>query len=614
MLRAVLCVLMLCIGFASSAEARRVALVIGNSAYRNAAPLANPLNDARLVADALAASGFEVQLGADLDRERMTVAFQEFALDAMQADVALVYFAGHGLEARGANWLLPVDVNIRTAEELAETSIPFEMAARSAAGAKVKIVALDACRSNPFAARLQSATGTLHRGLAEVELDGYVIMYAAAAGQEALDGTANSPFAQTFARWVGEQTIDLRLLAGKIRDDVIAATAGKQRPFISASLPGEVTVLAPAPKGNVTVTASTRRRRPYYFDYVRTLKDGACVPTRTAKCQTERMLSAGGRPVTLEDDNKLLIWSPGGTSIARTVPASGLEHSDVIFVDTAAALVLAKFSTISVIPFEGEPRSATIEHADNPVFLFAAGKPAVAVFAYPASTTCKLGFVDLASLTISGKVSWVPECFQGKVAWTALDPASDRFAARVTTVNRKEPYKTEELLLVSYGRREIICRMGGMVNDVGFDSDGDLYAAQDDGAVVRYGPDCRAKQTYRLHKGAVDQLYVVEGDRIVTRSLDGGLKLWSPSDGQVLKEMNGLPRDARIIDVAKDGSAALILNEDQRLHVWYGEARLGPYVGPVGPVCAGALSPDHDTLYALKCNDHVEVWQRQPLE
>src|SRR5262249_37447279 len=151
----------------------------------------------------------------------------------------------------------------------------------------VKIVALDACRDNPFAARLVSSSGVVKRGLAEVELDGYVVIYAAAAGQTALDGKANSPFAQTLARWMGSKTLDLRLLAGKIRDDVIATTAGAQRPFVSASLPGRVTALAPVPKGKVRAAALARSRKPYYFDYVRTLDDKTCIPTSKVICKTQ---------------------------------------------------------------------------------------------------------------------------------------------------------------------------------------------------------------------------------------------------------------------------------------------------------------------------------------
>jgi hypothetical protein len=348
LLRAAVAAFILCFcGLTDPAEAKRVALVIGNSAYRSVSPLANPLNDARLVAKALAASGFDVQLGADLDRKGMEIALQEFAHDAMQADVAMVYFAGHGLEASGANWLVPVDANIRSFADVPATAVAFEKVARSLAGASVKIVALDACRENPFAARLQSPSGVINRGLAEVELDGYVVIYAAAAGQTALDGSVNSPFAQTLARWVGEKTVDLRLLAGKIRDDVIAATAGAQRPFVSASLPGKVMTLAPAPKGKVRAAASVRSRKPYYFDYVRTLRDSACIQTRTAKCETKSMMVASGRIVAIDDDEKLRIWDATGEAPPRaeSLPRS-LLPPDVTFVASASALAIAHHSSI----------------------------------------------------------------------------------------------------------------------------------------------------------------------------------------------------------------------------------------------------------------------------
>jgi Caspase domain len=611
---------LLCVfALSEQADAKRVALVIGNAAYRSVSPLANPLNDARLVAKALAASGFDVQLGADLDRKGMEAALQEFAHDAMQADVAMVYFAGHGLEASGANWLLPVDVNIRSFADIPATAVPFETVARSLAGASVKIVALDACRDNPFAARLPSASGAVNRGLAEVELDGYVVIYAAAAGQFALDGSVNSPFAQTLARWIGEKTVDLRLLAGKIRDDVIATTGGAQRPFVSASLPGKVTTLAPATEGKVRSAASVPNRRPYYFDYVRSLRDSACIQTRTVKCQTESMLEAAARIVTIDDDGKLRIWDTASEAAPRaeSLPR-GLSRPDVAFVASASALAVAHHSSITMVPLSGGARETrTIEHYDNPIFLFAAGAPAIAVYAY--AGRCGLGFVDLSSLTLAGKMPWEPNpCFKGEVAWSVPGPASDRFVAQVTTLNRGTLDRTmfskvNELLLASYHSREVVCRVGGAANDAAFGADGDLYTAHDDGTIVRHDRSCRPKQTYRLHQGAVEQILAMAGGRMLSRSVDGAVKLWSPEATLPEKELTGLARQAQILDAAEDGSAVLILNEDRRLYIWYGEPRLGPYIGPSGPVCAGALSSDSNAVYALKCEGNVELWRRQRL-
>jgi Caspase domain len=613
MLRAVITALTLCVcAWCDQAEAKRVALVIGNAAYRKVSPLANPLNDARLVARALAASGFDVQFGTDLDRKAMQAALQEFALDAMQADVAIVYFAGHGLEANGANWLVPVDAGIASSGDVPAAAVPFEMVARSLAGASVKIVALDACRDNPFAARLQSATGTINRGLAEVELDGYVVMYAAAAGHVAHDGkTGNSPFAQSFARWVGEQNIDLRLLAGKIRDDVIASTAGAQRPFVSASLPGKVTPLAPASDGIIRDVAAVRRRKPYYFDFVRTLSNSACTPARTVKCETKSVMQAAGRLITIGDDEKLRLWDTKSESVSRTetLPPAGPWGHDVTFLASSSTLVVTTHDSITMIPLgAGAPQTHTIEHYDNPQFLFVTKAPALAAYDYPG--WCRLGFVDLGSFTLMGKMSWEAECFKGQAAWSITDPASDRFAVRVATIYKNAP-KREELLLASYQSRKVLCRVAAAANDAAFGADGDLYAAQDDGTVTRYDQHCRAKQTLRLHQSAIEQILILKGERMLSRSVDGALKLWSPASGKTEKELAGLSRDAKILSVAEDGSAVLILNDDRRLYLWYGEPRLGPYIGPSGPVCAGVLSDGRDAVYALKCEGNVELWRRQ---
>src|SRR5262245_31526753 len=109
------------------AHAKRIALVIANAAYRNVDALATPLNDGRLVADALADSGFDVQLGQNLTKTAMEAAIQEFAIDAAQADVAVVYYAGHGMEADGKNWLIPIDANINAEADIAHTGVPFEL-------------------------------------------------------------------------------------------------------------------------------------------------------------------------------------------------------------------------------------------------------------------------------------------------------------------------------------------------------------------------------------------------------------------------------------------------------------------------------------------------------
>ncbi|MBL8552300.1 MAG: caspase family protein [Hyphomonadaceae bacterium] len=593
------------------AEAKRIALVIANAAYRNVDALATPEADGRLVADALAAAGFDVQLGLNLNKSAMEAAIQEFAIDASQADVAVVYYAGHGMEGDGANWLIPVDANINAAADVARSGVPFELIARSLAGATVKIVALDACRDNPFAARLRNTAGIINRGLGEVELDGYVVMYSAAAGAVAQDGVTNSPFAQTFARWIGVENTDLRLLGGNIRDDVIAATAGAQRPFISASLPGGATTLAAAPRGQVRGAATTRTRAPRNFDFVRTLRDPACVATDSVSCATEAFFVADNRPVTIDDDARMRIWDAAAQRVTRTdrVPRSQYESRGIAYGPGAPAIILTLHEDIVAVPLgQGAAATHRIEHGDNPSFLFAAG--GIATFAYP--VPCAFGFVDLASFTRTGRIPWSAGCMGGEVDWAFQDPSSSRFVASVLTIRRAQPSRLREVVVGDYRARTILCRIAGAANDAAFDAAGDLYVGLNDGSVVRYDRACRAKQTYRLHPSAIGQLGALANGRMISRSVDGAIRIWSAASGRVERETE-LGRDASILSAEGAGAAILVLSGDRRLHIWAGEARLPPYVGPPGPICAGALSPDANTLYALKCEGNVELWRRQRL-
>ena len=242
--------------FAQAAGAlaeRRVALVIGNSAYRNAAALPNPKRDAAALADKLKALGYEVTLKTDLDYDQMRRALRAFSRIADGADVAVVFYAGHGMEAGGVNYLIPVDAKLETAADLDFEAITLNKALGVVDGArKLKLVMLDACRDNPFAKRMKPAGGrtrSIGRGLARVEPSGgnVLVAYAARAGTTADDGDgAHSPFTQALLDNLAAPGLDVRLMLGKVRDEVKRATGGRQEPFINGSLGGETISLAPA--------------------------------------------------------------------------------------------------------------------------------------------------------------------------------------------------------------------------------------------------------------------------------------------------------------------------------------------------------------------------------
>jgi len=244
---------------------RRVALVIGNAGYTHAPALRNPTNDARAIADLLKQAGFdEVALKLDVGFEGMRLALRDFGLSTHDADVAVVYFAGHGLELGGENLLVPVDATLKSA-----SSAAFEAATLSAVldairpASRLRLVILDACRVNPFAARIAVAEGltrSVPRGLGRIEPTGDVLVaYAAKAGTVAEDGKGrHSPYAEALLATLATPGLDIRLVMGRVRDHVRAKTGGAQEPFVYGSLGGaNVALVSPGPGSSVNARADS---------------------------------------------------------------------------------------------------------------------------------------------------------------------------------------------------------------------------------------------------------------------------------------------------------------------------------------------------------------------
>ena len=225
--------------------ARRVALVIGNSAYKAAGPLKNPANDAAMVGGALSRLGFEVVEKRDLGVEQMRGALRDFEDKAAGREWALVYFSGHGMELNGKNWLLPVDVALSRASDLPDEAIPADRVLERLSGVnKLRIVILDACRTTPLVERMamnKGITRTVAHGLAAVEpTHGEVVFYAARHGSVALDGTsANSPFASALVKHMAEDGVEIGRFFRKVTTSVLAATNNGQEPFVYGRIPDE---------------------------------------------------------------------------------------------------------------------------------------------------------------------------------------------------------------------------------------------------------------------------------------------------------------------------------------------------------------------------------------
>ncbi len=243
---------------------KRVAFVVGNGAYKSVPALPNPAVDAKSMAKLLRNVGFEVVEGSNLSRDKMTEKLLDFGKKAEGADVAVFYYAGHGIAVNGTNYLLPVDADLKSEMDVKlGAAINIDLTLEQTMGdAKVKLVFLDACRDNPFAAKIRSAKATrsvnVQTGLAEMKSgQGTLLAFATGPGQTALDGEAgtNSPFTRALLANIAQPGIEIQQAMTKVRAQVNDETSKNQLPWGHTNLTGSV-YLNPAKGG--TTEASTQ--------------------------------------------------------------------------------------------------------------------------------------------------------------------------------------------------------------------------------------------------------------------------------------------------------------------------------------------------------------------
>src|SRR5437016_400372 len=236
---------------------KRVAFVVGNGAYRNVAQLPNPAIDAKAMAGVLRNVGFDVVEGVNLSRDKMTEKLLDFGKKAQGADVAVFFYAGHGIAINGTNYLLPIDADIKSEMDVKlGAAINIDLTLDQTMGdAKVKLVFLDACRDNPFAAKIKSNSATrsvsVQSGLAEMKSgEGTLIAFATGPGQTALDGQegTNSPFTRALMANIASPGVEIQQAMTKVRAQVNEETNKGQLPWGHTNLIGSVYLNgAPAP-------------------------------------------------------------------------------------------------------------------------------------------------------------------------------------------------------------------------------------------------------------------------------------------------------------------------------------------------------------------------------
>src|SRR6516162_9459709 len=233
---------------------KRVALVLGNSMYQNVPPLSNPINDGTLMAATFRQAGFDVvEARFDLSSQDTRRVLRNFEDRARDADIAVIYYAGHGMEVDGTNYLIPVDARLERDTDIYDEAFSLDRILVAVEPAKqLRLVILDACRDNPFMRTMKRslASRAIGRGLAKIEptSPNTLIAYSAKAGSTAQDGDGkNSPFTVALAQHLTTPGLDVRKAFGFVRDDVLKSTSNRQEPFVYGSLGGDDVALVPAP-------------------------------------------------------------------------------------------------------------------------------------------------------------------------------------------------------------------------------------------------------------------------------------------------------------------------------------------------------------------------------
>jgi uncharacterized caspase-like protein len=263
---------LLAFALSPAAAANRLALVIGESRYQEAPPLENPANDAHDFAQALKGLGFDVVEAVDGSRDALAKAVGDFSDRLPQADLALFYFAGHGLQINGENYLLPVDAKVKTAADIRFGALHLsDIQKEMESAGRTNILILDACRNNPFADKLASSGRSLvSRGLARIDASGQgsLIVYSTQPDNVALDGAGrNSPFTAALLKHMSTPGLEVRQMISRVRGDVLEATGKRQTPWDSSSLVGDVFLAGagsapPAPPPPAEPPASPQSETP----------------------------------------------------------------------------------------------------------------------------------------------------------------------------------------------------------------------------------------------------------------------------------------------------------------------------------------------------------------
>lgn len=556
----------------------RVALVIGNGAYRYATTLPNPRNDAADVADALRRIGFVVVEGNDLDKRAMEDKVREFGRKLDHASIALFYYAGHGMQVAGRNHLLPVDAKLERAGDLQLETIDLDLVlAQMETAKRVNLVFLDACRNNPlarsFAPRLGTRSASVGPGLASIKSSiGTMIAYATQPDNVAHDGDGrNSPFTAALLEHIGTPGLEISSVMRRVRSDVVAATNEQQVPWDHSSLVGEVVLVSapsdPSSSGATSIRphSTASRPAPPSADMVRRQVIGA-VARRDLKPSVIELGSEATR-LAFSPDSRLLAIAIKGLVELREVATHravrtfkvGQHHPDsVAFSTDGSVLAAAADSVIRLWDVESGQLLRTLKGHRGSIGHIGFTPDGAGLIAADNRGTIRLWDIHegkskgtLGDRSYTGHLAdFSPD---GRaIAWSGVD--------RMVTVWDVESKRTVQKLR---GHKDL-------VTVARFSPDSRYLASGSNDTTIKIW-DLDGKRLVHSLEGHADRIDVVafspEGHWLASGAADNTLKIWNLETGALIRSLD-ISIYVAALAVSPDGRWLAGADGDTRVLLW----------------------------------------------
>ncbi len=553
-------------GSISAIAANRVALVIGNSAYQHTRVLRNPGPDAKAIAETFKKIGFDVSLKRDLTYKQLRNALRVFGRKARSAEMAVVYYAGHGMELGKHNWLVPVDARIKRDDEVEDEAVSLSYVLRKVQGAsKLKLVILDACRNNPLASKMAMSSGltrSVTRGLGRIEpeSDGVLVAYAAKHGTRALDGDGrHSPYAAALLKHMATPGLDVRLMFGKVRDDVRKVTGKQQEPFIYGSLGGQPVMLV---KGN---------------------KLASLPPAQSAESKLWARIENGGR---LSDLQFYLREYPKG----QYAPLARFRKQEI----------LRGLKGWKLTPQVGHSSVVmSVSFSPDGQFIASGGSDG----------TVKLWEKETGLLlrTMTGHSFWAPVGF-------SPDGLLIVSSGSEGTVKLWDSATGRLLRTMTAPRSENIVDLVETIVSVSFSHNGQHIVSGDRFGKVRLWEAATGKLLRTMEGQDHSEVRVVgfspDDRRIISGGEDKTIEIWDTASGKLLRTLKGHSETVFSVEFSPNGRFIVSGGLDDTVKLWDAQTGELKYslTGHVKPVSSVSFSPDAKSIISGSMDKTIKVW------